>query len=97
MGRLAVADRRAQHRCPGRERGVALVLAFLCLMILVVVMGQITVRSSVERAIALEELDGLRCDYAARAAMEHAQAILLRDLATDTSVPPTSDVRSNET
>ncbi|MFH0943561.1 MAG: hypothetical protein V2A76_00015, partial [Planctomycetota bacterium] len=62
-----------------RERGVALILAFLVIMILVVIVGQISVTSAVERQVAGCELDEMRIEYAARGAVEVAKALLVRD------------------
>lgn len=61
------------------ERGAALILAFLCVMILVVVMGQLTVSSTVDRSVALNSLKDVQYEGAARGAMEIAISLLLRD------------------
>ncbi len=74
-----------------RERGVALVLAFLVLLILVAVAGEITVTSAVDRGIALHELEDMRCEFAARGAVEVAKALLMRDARE--RPPPGSDLR----
>jgi len=63
-----------------RERGAAMLLAFLALMILVVVIGQLTVSSSVDRSLALTSVQELKYDYAARAAWHEACAQLIKDL-----------------
>lgn len=63
-----------------RERGAAMLLAFLALLILVVVIGQLSVSSNVDRSIALTSLKELQYDYASRAAWHEACAMLIKDL-----------------
>jgi type II secretory pathway component PulK len=59
-----------------RERGVTLVLAFLVVLILVAVVGKLTVTSAVDRSVARNRLDEMRCEFAARGAAEVAKALL---------------------
>jgi len=74
-----------------RERGVALLLTFLVILILVAVVGEVSVTSAVERGIARHELEDMRCEFAARGAVEVAKALLIRD-ARETS-PQDFDLR----
>lgn len=57
-----------------------MLLAFLALMVLVAVVGQLSVSSSVERSIALNALEETRFEYAARGAYHEACALLIKDL-----------------
>ena len=63
-----------------RERGIALVLTFLVILILVVVAGEISLTSAVEREIAGRQLEEMRTEFAARGAVEVAKALLVRDV-----------------
>ncbi|MFG0320553.1 MAG: hypothetical protein ACF8XB_24995 [Planctomycetota bacterium JB042] len=63
-----------------RERGAAMLLAFLALLILVVVVGQLSVSANVDRSIALTSLQDVKYDYAARGAWHEACAMLIKDL-----------------
>ncbi len=62
-----------------RERGAAMLLTFLAIVILVVVVGQLSVSSSVDRSIAVNALNEIQYDYAAAAALHVAQAMLIKD------------------
>ncbi len=64
----------------GREQGAALLLTFLVLMILVVVIGQLSVSSSVDRSIALHSTKDVEFEYAARGGLEIAKSLLIKDL-----------------
>lgn len=67
-------------RCRRRERGAAMLLAFLAILILVVVIGQISVSSTVDRSIARTLVSETEYDYAARGAWHEACALLIKDL-----------------
>ncbi|KAA3636049.1 MAG: hypothetical protein DWP92_10155, partial [Armatimonadetes bacterium] len=85
--RKAVRMRKHARWTPRRERGATLVLAFLTLLILIVILGDVSVRSSVEFRIAHEEVRDLRYDYAARAGFEVAKALLVQDARHPDSAP----------
>ncbi len=64
----------------GRERGAALLLAFLAILVLTVVITQMSLSATVDRQIASNTIKELRADYAARGAFEQAKASLITDL-----------------
>ena len=68
-----------------RERGAAMLLAFLALLVLVVVIGQLSVSANVDRLIALNSLQDTKYEYAARAAWHEACASLIKDLKDEES------------
>lgn len=67
------------------ERGAALILAFLAILVLVVVMGEVTVKSSVERSTAFYSLREVEYEYAARGGLEVAKSLLIKDLKDEQS------------
>ncbi len=66
------------------EAGVALILVFLSLLVLVVVAGEMSITSSVDRSLAQSELSEMRHDFAARAGLEVARSLLIQDLYEET-------------
>lgn len=77
-----------------RERGASLLLAFLCLLVLVVVVGELSVSSTVELQIARQEAVSVRLEYAARGGLEIAKSLLLRDLRHERRPPTKAPVRA---
>lgn len=71
-----------------RERGAALLLAFLVTMILVVVVVQLAVSSIVDRSIAINSLREAEFEMSARAGCEMAKALLVKDLKDEEAQSP---------
>lgn len=62
-----------------RERGAALLLTFLAILVLTVVIAQLNVSSRVEHDLAMNSLNEVQFDYAGRAGLEAAKALLIGD------------------
>lgn len=84
-------------RCvPPRERGAALILAFLALMVLVVVVGQLTVSSAIEKSIANNTVKDIQYEGAAVGAFEIAKSLLMRDLKDEQSASEGEDAAGGD-
>ncbi|MFH0946648.1 MAG: hypothetical protein V2A76_15750 [Planctomycetota bacterium] len=79
-----------------RERGAALLLAFLAIMVLVVVVGQIAVTSATEQSIAYYSLRDLEYEYAARGGLEIAKAMLIKDLKDEQAQSESAETSGGE-